>query len=270
MATIENVLYRRDWENPTVTNWHRLPMHTDMSYGLDLALQAANESQRQSLNGDWQFSYFSNQSVVDEAWRTNDLPQANSIQVPGNWQLQGNYDVPVYTNVDYPFTVNPPYVPEDNPMGGYSKEFEVPDSWFETDHEVHIVLNGVSSAFYLWLNGEWIGYSEDSRLPAEFDLTDKLIHGQNRLAVLVLKWSKASYFEDQDMWRMSGIFRDVDLIKVPKVRFKNLTIQTQLDDDLDSAVVETKAEVLTSGRNDLKVTTNLYWQAKKLTQQPVS
>ncbi|MBZ5961033.1 MULTISPECIES: beta-galactosidase [Leuconostoc gelidum group] len=264
MATIENVLYRRDWENPTVTNWHRLPMHTDMSYGLDLALQAANESQRQSLNGDWQFSYFSNQSVVDEAWRTNDLPQANSVQVPGNWQLQGNYDVPVYTNVDYPFTVNPPYVPEDNPMGGYSKEFEVPDSWFETDHEVHIVLNGVSSAFYLWLNGEWIGYSEDSRLPAEFDLTDKLIHGQNRLAVLVLKWSKASYFEDQDMWRMSGIFRDVDLIKVPKVRFKNLTIQTQLDDDLDSAVVETKAEVLTSGRNDLKVTTNLYWQAKKI------
>lgn len=264
MTTIENVLYRRDWENPAVTNWHRLPMHTDMSYGLNLALQEADESQQQSLNGNWQFSYFSNQSFVDEAWRTNDLPQANSIQVPGNWQLQGNYDVPVYTNVDYPFTVNPPYVPEDNPMGGYSKKFEVPDSWFETDHEVHIVLNGVSSAFYLWLNGEWIGYSEDSRLPAEFDLTDKLIHGQNRLAVLVLKWSKASYFEDQDMWRMSGIFRDVDLIKVPKVRFKNFTIQTQLDDDLDSAVVETKAEVLTSGRNDLKVTTNLYWQAKKI------
>ncbi|ORI61200.1 hypothetical protein BMS68_00985, partial [Leuconostoc mesenteroides subsp. cremoris] len=86
----------------------------------------------------------------------------------------------------------------------------------------------VGSAFYLWVNGEWVGYSEDSRLPAEFDITEELRAGENRIAVLVLKWSKGSYFEDQDMWRMSGIFRDVDLIRVPKTRFQDLAIETKL------------------------------------------
>lgn len=262
MTTLQTIIARRDWENPVVTQWHRLPSHTEMTY--DSPNQHGQHNQIQSLNGTWRLSYFPNMTAVDETWRTRDLPDAAEITVPGNWQLTGDYDAPMYSNVAYPFPVNPPYVPTDNPIGAYSKTIQVPDTWLQADRETHVIFHGVSSAFYLWVNGEWVGYSEDSRLPAEFDLTPYLVTGDNRIAVFVLKWSKASYFEDQDMWRLSGIFRDVELVNMPEVRLSDFTITTQLDDDLDDAVVTLRAEIGNLTVANLQVSAHLTWQEQKV------
>ncbi|MFT8966986.1 glycoside hydrolase family 2 TIM barrel-domain containing protein, partial [Leuconostoc suionicum] len=263
MTSIKQILARHDWENPVVTNWNRLSLHTSMSYANERDKQEIKQP-RKSLNGPWQFSYFENLSEIDEEWREKDLPTSKNIHVPSNWQLQGDYDVPVYTNVTYPFPVNPPYVPNENPIGAYSKKVFLDNKWFAENTESHVVFNGVGSAFYLWVNGEWVGYSEDSRLPAEFDITEELRAGENRIAVLVLKWSKASYFEDQDMWRMSGIFRDVDLIRVPKTRFQDLAIETKLDEDLDDATVEVRAQLVGNSADNLSVTAELFYHGISL------
>ncbi|MGX4593695.1 beta-galactosidase [Leuconostoc sp. JNUCC 76] len=263
MTSIKQILARHDWENPVVTNWNRLPLHTSMSYTNEREKQEIKQP-RKSLNGPWQFSYFENLSEIDEEWREKDLPTSKNIHVPSNWQLQGDYDVPVYTNVTYPFPVNPPYVPTENPIGAYSKKIFLDNKWLADNTESHVVFNGVGSAFYLWVNGEWVGYSEDSRLPAEFDITEELRVGENRIAVLVLKWSKASYFEDQDMWRMSGIFRDVDLIRVPKTRFQDLAIETKLDEDLDDATVEVRAQLVGNSADNLSVTAELFYHGMSL------
>ncbi|GMA70649.1 hypothetical protein GCM10025879_18950 [Leuconostoc litchii] len=170
----------------------------------------------------------------------------------------------MYTNVTYPFPINPPFVPRKNSVGAYTKTVNIENEWFNQSTETHIVFNGVSSAFYIWVNGEWIGYSEDSRLPAEFDITKALHPGENRIAVLVLKWSKASYFEDQDMWRMSGIFRDVDLLCVPKMRLNDFTIQTNLDEDLDDATIDIHAQIAQEPGKDTVLTAELFYQEQRI------
>lgn len=267
-----DILSRRDWENPIVTNWHRLPMHTLMQYKIN----SDDISHYQSLNGTWQFNYFNSPNEVNNQWLKQDLSDSRDIIVPGNWQLQGNDDVPVYTNVTYPFPVKPPYVPKNNPVGAYSKTFNITKEWLMMADETHIILNGVSAAFYIWVNGEWIGYSEDSRLPAEFDISEYLQEGENRVAVLVLKWSKASYFEDQDMWRMSGIFRDVEIVRVPRTRFDDFNITTTVDDDLDEGTVAIEAKIIAEDLSKMYVTATLYWQnqliattSKKVGTEPV-
>lgn len=254
MTTLQTILARRDWENPVVTQWHRLPSHTEMTY----------DGQVQSLNGPWRFNYFTQLDAIDDIWRVQDLPDATTITVPGNWQLAGDYDVPLYRNVAYPFPVTPPSVPEENPVGAYSKTIQVDEAWMAASRETHIVFHGVSSAFYLWVNGNWVGYSEDSRLPAEFDLTPYLVAGENRIAVLVLKWSKASYFEDQDMWRLSGIFRDVELVNMPKVRLSDFRVETQVADDLDDAVVKVHAEISDVVNQALHVRATLSWDGLEI------
>ena len=120
-----------------------------------------------------------------------------SIVVPSNWQLKG-YDKPIYCNVKYPFPVNPPIVPSENPTGCYRTTFSVTSA--QLSQRNHIVFEGVNSAFHLWCNGEYVGYSQDSRLPAEFDISNLLVEGENRLAAMVIRWSDGSYLEDQDMW----------------------------------------------------------------------
>jgi beta-galactosidase len=132
------------------------------------------------------------------------------------------FDTPIYTNVTYPIPVNPPFVPQENPTGCYSLTFDVDDAWLQRG-QTRIIFDGVNSAFHLWCNGQWIGYSQDSRLPAEFDLSAALRPGQNRLAVMVLRWCDGSYLEDQDMWRMSGIFRDVSCCISRRRRLRIIT-----------------------------------------------
>src|SRR5690606_17904069 len=152
-----------------------------------------------------------------------------------NWQMEG-FDTPIYTNVTYPINVNPPYVPAENPTGCYSLTFEMNDAWL-CSGQTRIIFDGVNSAFHLWCNGQWIGDSQDSRLPAEFDLTSILRPGENHLAGMVLRWGDGSFLEDQDMWRMSGIFRDVSLLHKPETQIADYHVATDLNAECDRAVL---------------------------------
>lgn len=234
------VLARRDWENPQCTQINRLPAHPPFHSWRDIEEARTDypSSQRLSLNGNWKFSYFTRPEAVPEAWLAADLVSAADIAVPANWQLAG-YDAPIYTNVQYPFTVNPPYVPQENPTGCYSLTFELAADWYQQG-QTRIIFDGVNSAFHLWCNGQWIGYSQDSRLPAEFDLSHALQAGNNRLAVMVLRWSDGSYLEDQDMWRMSGIFRDVSLLNKPTQQFTDVQLSTHLYADFTRGELEAR------------------------------
>ncbi|OIM24870.1 beta-D-galactosidase [Oenococcus oeni] len=261
--SFRDIINRKDWENPVITNWHRLPIHTEMNYSKSL-----NEDKQktiQSLNGNWCFSYFSKVTDVPENWADRDLTESNIMPVPSNWQLHG-YDQPIYSNVTYPFPVNPPYLPEENPTACYSRVFQLNDDWLQSGQN-HVIFNGVGSAFHLWLNGQWIGYSEDSRLPAEFDLTKYLKSGKNRISVMVLRWSKGSYFEDQDMWRMSGIFRDVEVKHLPATYLQDYQLQTDLDDDLDQAKITIEAQVAGKNFSQSKLRTRLYFANEKVADQ---
>jgi len=232
------VTARRDWENPAVTQLNSLAAHPSFSSWrtADDARNDTPSASIQNLNGRWKFSYFTQPEQVPESWLENDLESAHNIDVPSNWQMAG-YDAPIYTNVTYPIPVNPPFVPTENPTGCYSLTFNVNPDWLASG-QTRIVLEGVNSAFHLWCNGEWIGYAQDSRLPSEFDLSQVLVSGENRLAVMVLRWSDGSYLEDQDMWRMSGIFRDVTLLHKPDTRLADIQIVTRLNDDFTRATLE--------------------------------
>ncbi len=236
-------LARRDWENPAVTSSHRLAAHTPQASwrDLDSARKESPSPSVISLNGDWQFSYFTAPELVPESWLQGDLPDSQPIPVPSNWQMHG-YDIPIYTNIKYPFPCNPPFVPKENPTGCYSTTFTVADEW-RTAGQTRVIFDGVNSAFYLWCNGHWVGYSQDSRLPAEFDLTPYLQSGVNRLAVMVLRWSDGNYLEDQDMWRMSGIFRDVSLLHKPATHLANVMVRPELDACYRDAQLHLQIEV---------------------------
>lgn len=241
--SLTQCLSRRDWENPAVTSIHRLAIHTPQSSWRDLEAARRDQASEavRSLNGDWQFSYFKQPEMVPDNWLVGDLDGCQPIPVPSNWQMHG-YDIPIYTNIKYPFPCTPPFVPKENPTGCYSTLFEVDDAWL-AQGQTRIIFDGVNSAFYLWCNGHWVGYSQDSRLPAEFDLTPYLQAGQNRLCVLVLRWSDGNYLEDQDMWRMSGIFRDVSLLHKPETRLKNVQFRPELDACYRDAKLHLKIDV---------------------------
>ena len=228
--SLKDLLARRDWQNPACTHYQRLAAHPPFSSwrNLNAARDDKSSESRQILNGDWQFSYFDKPQAVPDSWLQQDLADADTLAVPSNWQLAG-YDAPIYTNVRYPIPVNPPQVPEENPTGCYSRQFTVDPAWL-AEGQTRIIFDGVNSAFYLWCNGHWVGYSQDSRLPAEFDLSPWLQAGENRLAVMVLRWCDGSYLEDQDMWRMSGIFRDVSLLHKPATHLSDIRITTPLYD----------------------------------------
>ncbi|MCX8957693.1 beta-galactosidase [Erwinia psidii] len=258
VLSLQQQLSRRDWENPVVTQINRLPAHPPFySYRNeeDARDEIPDSHRRHCLNGEWAFSYFQRPEDVPESWLQQDLPDARPLTVPANWQLAG-FDVPIYTNVQYPIPVEPPRVPEMNPTGCYSLTF--------THHEhqqlTHIQFDGVSSAFYLWCNGEFIGYSQDSRLPAEFSLTQAVRPGQNRLAVLVLRWSDGSYLEDQDMWRMSGIFRDVSLLHKPRLHLRDVRIETHLSPEYHSARLQVLAICSQQQANGCEVDVTLWQQ----------
>ena len=267
--SLSAVLARRDWENPGVTQLNRLEAHPPFCSwrSADDARTNQRSSQLRSLNGQWQFAWFAAPEAVPESWLTSDLPQADIINVPSNWQMAG-YDAPIYTNVTYPIPVNPPYVPAQNPTGCYSLTFNIEDAWLE-EGQTRIIFDGVNSAFHLWCNGRWVGYGQDSRLPSEFDLSDYLLRGENRLAVMVLRWSDGSYLEDQDMWRMSGIFRDVSLLHKPTTQIRDLRINTRFNDDFSRATLEAEVRVGGNESEDLRVTLQL-WEGETLTHETTS
>ncbi len=194
------------------------------------ALKDGASSRIKSLDGTWKFNFAKNPASRPQDFYKDgyDVSKWSDIEVPGSWELQG-FDAPIYTDVRYPFPANPPYVPEDyNPVGSYVTTFTVPETWNGMD--VILRFGGVESAFHCWVNGQYVGYSEDSRLPAEFDVTKVLKKGDNNLAVEVYRYSDGSYLEDQDYWKYSGIEREVQIIARPKARLKDFEIKTLLNE----------------------------------------
>ncbi|NBC68759.1 DUF4981 domain-containing protein [Paenibacillus sacheonensis] len=202
----------------------------------------------ESLNGMWKFAWAENPSkrIVDFYEDSFDHAGWDEIKVPTHWQLQG-YDYPQYTNIRYPWEASEdlvqPFAPTKyNPVGSYVRSFQVPEGW--EGQPVFISFQGVESAFYVWLNGELVGYSEDTFTPAEFDLTPYLRAGDNKLAVEVYRWCDASWLEDQDFWRMSGIFRDVYLYTAPKAHVYDFFATTELDADYKNAELKLRATLM--------------------------
>jgi beta-galactosidase len=199
---------------------------------------------RLSLNGQWKFHWVDvPEKCVDGFWKTDfDDSQWGMIPVPSNVELEG-YGYPIYTNVVYPWReCTPPNIPGGyNPVSHYRRTFSVPKDW--TGDEVYLTFDGVNSFFYLWINGEKIGFSKDSRTPATFDVTKYLHPGENLMAVQVFRWNDGSYLEDQDFWRLSGIFRNVYLWSAPKIHLRDYEVQTRIDDDYAGATLRVLADV---------------------------
>ncbi|PQJ80631.1 glycoside hydrolase family 2 TIM barrel-domain containing protein [Polaribacter porphyrae] len=244
---------QNDWENPKVNQINRLEAHTTF-YSYESKSLAINNQREKSdnfklLNGDWKFHWVAKPADAIDRFQKNDYNSSNwkTIDVPSNWEMRG-YGIPIYTNSTYPFFSDFPFINHnDNPVGHYIKTFTIDDPWIEKDVILH--FGGVSSAFYVWINGEFVGYSEDTRLPSEFNITNHLKKGKNKIAVKVFRWSDGSYLEAQDHWRMSGIEREVFLQAVPKVRLSDFTIRTKLDKDYKDAVLQIRPEFIANIKN---------------------
>lgn len=233
----------RYYENLSVLHENTMPArayYIPASKRMDNLVEHREESDRmQLLNGTWKFQYFNSiYDIQDSFFEKNyDTENFDEIQVPSVWQMAG-YDTHQYTNIRYPFPFDPPYVPQDIPCGAYVHNFEY--SRDEKASKAFLNFEGVDSCFYVWINGSYIGYSQVSHMTSEFDVTDVLQDGTNTMAVLVMKWCDGSYLEDQDKFRMSGIFRDVYILKRPKQAISDYHIKTRIEDMLAKVEIEMK------------------------------
>ncbi|MFW6309359.1 MAG: glycoside hydrolase family 2 TIM barrel-domain containing protein, partial [bacterium] len=234
-----------DWENPQIIHKNCLDAHA-MLFPFRSEKQAFRNQKQgssffKSLNGIWKFKFLNNPyRCCDDFYKIcYDDSQWDEITVPAHWQLEG-YGHPHYTSSKYPFPVDPPRVPDQNPTGLYRRKFRIPEKW--ESRKMFLCFEGVDSAFYVWINGEKVGYSQGSRLPAEFDISNYIKKGENSITVKVLKWSDGSYLEDQDMWYLSGIFREVYLYTVPELHIFDCSVQTILDENYRDA--ELKMNIL--------------------------
>jgi beta-galactosidase len=253
-----------DWENPDVFGINKLPPRADsIPFGsVQSALRGKREDSEfyKSLNGKWKFNWvgkpadrpqnFFEPDFDDTTWQT--------ITVPSCWETQG-HGIPIYSNIRYPHGANPPFIPHDyNLVGSYRTKFTVPANW--KGRKTTIRFNGVYSAFYLWLNGKKVGYSEDSKGPAEFDLTPHIKDGENLLAVEVYRWCDGSYLEDQDMFRFGGIFRDVSLLSMPAMQIADFSVTPEFRDGYQTAAlrIKTKVSNLSEKNQGYELTLDLY------------
>ena len=275
ILTIQSVFSQNDWENELMFEQNKMrsrvpsysyPNHKDALVG------NRDKSRIQSLNGVWKFNFVEKSSdrPTDFINRNFESKDWKDISVPSNWELEG-YGQPIYTNIIYPFTPDiinggtrnfnymgphPPQFPyiekyRDNPVGSYYRDFIIPETW--SNQSVILHFGGVSSAFYVWVNGKKVGYSQDSRLAAEFDITDYVSTGKNRVAVQVFRWSDGSYLEDQDMWRLSGIHREVMLMAQPKIALNDFYVRTKFDANLEDAKLEIRPRIwMKDDENQLK------------------
>ena len=233
----------RYYENLSVLHENTMPArayYIPASKRMDNLVEHREESDRmQLLNGTWKFQYFNSiYDIQDSFFEKNyDTENFDEIQVPSVWQMAG-YDTHQYTNIRYPFPFDPPYVPQDIPCGAYVHTFEY--SRDKKAPKSFLNFEGVDSCFYIWINGSYIGYSQVSHMTSEFDVTDVLQDGTNTVAVLVMKWCDGSYLEDQDKFRMSGIFRDVYILKRPKQAISDYHIKTRIEDMLAKVEIEMK------------------------------
>ena len=238
-----------EYENPAVSGINKLPAHT-----LLLPENSAESVVKISLNGgeNWDFKFSTNPTVAPDPEKElfyTETANWKKIPVPGSWQLEDGFDPPVFTNIVHPFPADPPRVPHEyNPTGIYRRSFIIPDAW--KGKRVVLRFEGVQSAMYVYVNRKFTGYSEDAMLPAEFDITDYIKAGNNELAVRVLNYSDGSYLEDQDFWRLSGIYRSVTLYATPQTFLQDLQVITDLDSNYKDAEVNawvTVAQQVKSG-----------------------
>ncbi|MFN2457537.1 MAG: glycoside hydrolase family 2 TIM barrel-domain containing protein [Chitinophagaceae bacterium] len=235
---------QHDWENPAVFKINTEPAHSTLMPYQDIAsaknFDKKKSSFYKSLKGTWKFKWLKTPLLVPGNFYNQNYSTAtwDNISVPGNWQLQGNYDRPIFTNIKHPFPANPPYVPKQdtNATALYRRAFTIPETW--TGKQVFLHFEGVQSAMYVWVNGKKVGYHEDGMIPAEFNITPYLQKGENTLAAEVINWSDGSYLEDQDYWRLSGIYRDVYLFATPSVYIRDFHVKTDLDNNYRNAVFD--------------------------------
>ncbi|MFI3317489.1 MAG: glycoside hydrolase family 2 TIM barrel-domain containing protein [Rikenellaceae bacterium] len=258
----QTLFSQNDWENEFVYENNKLPARV-ASYSYPDVQSAMNferdASKMLSLNGDWNFNFVERTDDRPmEFWATDFEGDQNwaPIAVPSSWEMKG-YGQPIYSNIIYPFTPEdnlnakfdwrgpqppvPPVIYRDNPVGSYYRDFELPAAW--ADQSVVLHFGGVASAFYVWVNGQKVGYSQDSCLAAEFDITEYLKEGLNRVAVQVFKWSDGSYLEDQDMWRLSGMHREVMLLAQPKISINDIAIRAKLDHTYKNGSIEIRPSI---------------------------
>ena len=269
---------REEWDDPAVLHIGTEPPHATMTRypTAELARKGGKQASPwfQSLDGVWKFNYaaspaarpagFEQRWFDDRAWA--------DIRVPGNWEIQG-FGIPIYSNSRYPFAYdarNPRAQRNDNPVGSYRTRFEVPPEW--AGRRILLHFAGVDSAFYVWVNGARVGYNEDSRTPAEFDITPHVVNGPNVLAVEVYRWSDGSYLEDQDMFRLSGIFRDVYLWSTDARHVRDFEHRTDFDAAGRDATLRTTVNVSNRGTAAAATTVSLQLldAAGKAIGRPVS
>ena len=254
-----------DWENPSVFEINREPARATFVPYADTKSAMIDEYTLspwyQSLNGLWKFSWSPtpDQRPVDFYKPDFRVTNWDEIEVPSNWELKG-YGIPIYSNIKYPFPKNPPYIDHsDNPVGSYRREFIIPDNW--DGKQIFIHFEAGTSAMYLWVNGQKVGYTQNSKSPAEFNITKYIQRGKNLLAVEVYRWSDGSYLEDQDFWRLSGIDRDVYLYCTNDLRIADFFARP----DLDAAFKDGKLDIditlksyLEKSKSNSKVEVSLY------------
>ncbi|MDR1631957.1 MAG: DUF4981 domain-containing protein [Dysgonamonadaceae bacterium] len=262
-----------DWENEAVLQINREPARADFiplgmndSAGVEtlhaMPLQKEKSPWYQNLNGNWKFHWVSEPAKRPVDFYRTDFDDSDwkTISVHGNWEMYG-YGTPIYVSAGYPFRIDPPRVTsepkkeytsyaERNPVGSYRYHFPLPEKW--ENRRVFIHFSGVRSAFYLWINGEKAGYSQGSMEPAEFDITAFVKKGENQLAIEVYRWCDGSYLEDQDMWRISGIHREVYLYSTDDVRIADFAVRTVLENNYQDAVLQIKPELKSYNHRSLK------------------
>jgi beta-galactosidase len=245
----------RIYENPQVTSENRMPARSYYIPG--------GVSEYQLLNGEWRFAYFERDIDVPKK-----IEKWDAISVPSCWQLLG-YENPNYTNINYPFPCDPPYVPDDNPCGVYEREFELNKKW----GKVYFVFEGVSSCAFLSINNQYVGFTQGSHLQAEFDITDFVSEGTNTISVKVLKWCCGSYLEDQDAFRYNGIFRDCYILQRPENHIQDIemipddkSINIKLEGTANISIYEREKLLVNVEINDAysyEVKQPVLWNAEK-------
>ncbi len=250
------VFAQNDWENPGLFERNKEKARaTFYPYSsIEKALENNVKSAQfvKCLNGNWKFNYVGKISERPLDFQNLDFDNSNwdDIPVPGNWEMYG-YGFANYVNIDYPFKMNQPYIEDSySPVGSYVTYFELPDSW--GGREIYIQLGAVKSGYYIWLNGKQVGYSQDSKLPSEFNLTPYLVEGKNKLAVQVFQFTDGSYLEDQDFWRLSGIQRDIFLFARPKTFIRDFFVKASLNSDYSDGVFALDVELKNQNKKTAK------------------
>ena len=246
------------WENPAVNQINKMPPHAHFIPYANVDQARAEDKWQspfiQSLNGMWKFNLAQNPSERPYWFFKNDFDTRkwNEIRVPANWELEG-FDYPIYTNVKYPHAKTPPKIQANyNPVGSYKRTFIIPENWKGKNIILH--FGAASSMLNVWVNGEFAGYSEDSKTPAEFDITKNIKSGENTLAVEIFRWCDGSYLEDQDFWRMSGITRDVYLLARAEQQIQDFRVIAGLDESYTNGIFSLNIDILNLGENSATTT----------------